>query len=510
MEVLAKSRKSNKANQKVDGGNETPQDAEKIVSSEELEAAVKGDATVLETPEIAEETAADDAAVASETVADETADKTSDKTLEESVSDAPDGSKSSDDDQPQDTVDAEDDPAQPADADAVDTAEKAAEPEDRELVEDVLAAEKDTGDADTTDDAKSEIDETADISETEEPAKPDVTEKPQPQPKPEPEVVRGSIWPAFFGGVMAAMIGFIAGRGDMLDGFFPPDEQPPAIEVTAIEAAASEQAVALAAQGAVVEAQGAVLEAQTARLEALEAAGASALTEAVSGLQSELETIAARINELESRPVETGGGVEPEDVSELQAALDAQKAEIDALAARAEAAEAQAAGEAARILARAALLRVMTAVDSGEAFSPALAELETVAPVDVPDPLRVAAENGVPTVASLQESFPDAARTALATARAEVPESDVVGIAEFLKRQLNVRSVTPREGDDPDAVLSRAQAAVNAGDINTALTELEALSETGRAAMNDWLEAAAARSAAQNAANELADSLNSN
>ena len=91
-----------------------------------------------------------------------------------------------------------------------------------------------------------------------------------------------------------------------------------------------------------------------------------------------------------------------------------------------------------------------------------------------------------------------------------MPESEVVGITEFLKRQLNVRSVVPREGDDPDAVLSRAQAAVNVGDINTALTELEALPEAGRAAMSDWLEAASARSAAQNAANALADSLNSN
>ncbi|MGA9412045.1 MAG: hypothetical protein WBV78_16580 [Roseobacter sp.] len=500
MEVLAKSRKSNKANQKVDGGNETPQEAEKIVSSEELEAAVTDDSKVSETDKTPDDAVAENATAGYEAVDDASIDKTSDKTVTEGGPDVLESSEPSEGDE-NTPDDAEASDAEGESDKSADTNAKEDAPIDADQMEDVLASEAGVTDKTDADDAEAD--------KTEESAKAEVA--PRPQPKPEPEVVRGSIWPAFFGGVIAALIGFIAGRGDMLDGFFPPDELPPAIDVTAIEATASEQAAALAAQGAILEEQG-------VRLEALEAASASAeqeavpaaITEAVASLQGELETIAARISELEGRPVETGGGVEPEAVSELQAALDAQKAEIDALAARAEAAESEAAGEAARILARAALLRVVTAVDSGESFAPALEELETVTPVQVPDPLRAAAETGVPTAASLQESFPDAARTALAAARAEVPESEAGGITEFLKRQLNVRSVVPREGDDPDAVLSRAQAAVNAGDINTALTELEALSETGRAAMSDWLEAAAARSTAQNAANELADSLNSN
>jgi hypothetical protein len=70
--------------------------------------------------------------------------------------------------------------------------------------------------------------------------------------------------------------------------------------------------------------------------------------------------------------------------------------------------------------------------------------------------------------------------------------------------------VAPREGSDPDAVLSRAQAAVRAGDLGAALTEMESLPEAARTAMQDWLDAASARKAAQDAADELADSLNSN
>ena len=50
----------------------------------------------------------------------------------------------------------------------------------------------------------------------------------------------------------------------------------------------------------------------------------------------------------------------------------------------------------------------------------------------------------------------------------------------------------------------------DAGDLGTALAEMETLPEAARAAMDDWLQAASARKAAQDAASDLADSLNSN
>lgn len=326
-------------------------------------------------------------------------------------------------------------------------------------------------------------------------------------PPPEPQVVRGSIWPAVFGGVIAAVIGFIAGRGDMLDTFLPTSMQRTTVDLTAIE----EEAARLAAQS----------EAQAERLAALESVSMSDITMDLSTLSSSIgdleNSVAAlvdRVAEVEARPeapaVVENDGASSEAVEALQAAIDAQNEQIAALAERAEAAEAEAAGEAARLLARAALTRVVTAVDSGESFGPALGDLEQSAPVEVPTALREAAETGVPTMASLQDSFPDAARAGLAAARAEVPEAEVDGITGFLRRQLNARSVTPREGTDADAILSRAQAAVRAADLETALIEMEALPETAQSAMSDWLQAASARKAAQDAAQDLADSLNSN
>ncbi|MEP2427963.1 MAG: hypothetical protein ABJH99_18265, partial [Tateyamaria sp.] len=165
---------------------------------------------------------------------------------------------------------------------------------------------------------------------------------------------------------------------------------------------------------------------------------------------------------------------------------------------------------AARILARAALTRVITAVESGETFEPALGALEEVAPIEVPEILRVAAAKGVPSMSALREDFPEAARAGLTAARAEVPETEVAGIGNFLKRQLSVRSVTPRDGSDPDAILSRVEAALKLADLDTALAEIEALPDAAKTAMQGWLAGATSRKQASDAAKSLSDSLTVN
>ena len=60
-----------------------------------------------------------------------------------------------------------------------------------------------------------------------------------------------------------------------------------------------------------------------------------------------------------------------------------------------------------------------------------------------------------------------------------------------------------KEGDSPDAVLSRAEASLGEGDLETALNELEALPPEGRAAMSDWLEQAELRLSVVTAIDEL-------
>jgi hypothetical protein len=135
-------------------------------------------------------------------------------------------------------------------------------------------------------------------------------------------------------------------------------------------------------------------------------------------------------------------------------------------------------------------------VETGAPFATAVAAL-TAAGVAVPEALATQAEGGVPTLAALRATFPDAARAALDDSlRAEAGGGTWDRLGAFLRSQTGARSLTPREGGDPDAILSRAEAAVQAGDLSAALAELSALPEAGKAALADWTARAGARVAA--------------
>ena len=170
-------------------------------------------------------------------------------------------------------------------------------------------------------------------------------------------------------------------------------------------------------------------------------------------------------------------------------------------------AKAQAAVDAARQQAQRieAYDRLRAAATSGAPYAEALPALEglTLAPA-----LRDAAETGLPTPATLADSFPEAARRALeASLRAEGGAGLGDRLLTFLRVQTGARSLEPREGADPDAVLSRAEAAVAAEDVAAALAELAALPEAGRAELADWTAQANAYLAAQAALAALAAEL---
>jgi hypothetical protein len=114
----------------------------------------------------------------------------------------------------------------------------------------------------------------------------------------------------------------------------------------------------------------------------------------------------------------------------------------------------------------------------------------------------------VGTLQSLQEGFAEAARAALAAARAEgLADDGRSPVVAFLRSQIDLRSVEPREGDDPDAVLSRAEAALGEARLTDALAEIAALSEVVRAPMGGWIAAAESRQSAIAALQALAETL---
>jgi hypothetical protein len=146
---------------------------------------------------------------------------------------------------------------------------------------------------------------------------------------------------------------------------------------------------------------------------------------------------------------------------------------------------------------RALLLRVEWAVHSGTPFVRAL-EMLAAEGGEVPAGLRDAS-GGVATLGSLQAAFPDAARAALAAGVSVDPETPFTErVAAFLRVQTGARSLAPRAGADPDAVLARAEAALRAGDLRQTLAELDLLSPTAAAApvFAEWRGRAASRQAA--------------
>ena len=76
-------------------------------------------------------------------------------------------------------------------------------------------------------------------------------------------------------------------------------------------------------------------------------------------------------------------------------------------------------------------------------------------------------------------------------------------IGTFLRVQTGARSLSLREGTDPDAVLSQAEAALAKGDVAAALTALDLLPPEGQAAVVGWRENAVIRQEAATALQAL-------
>lgn len=335
-----------------------------------------------------------------------------------------------------------------------------------------------------------------------------------PAPTPPPSSGTGPFG-LVLGGLVAGAIGFLVATFAVPEGW--PDPQPSGTE--ALETSLSEQGArldTLAAEMADIRnsapqaAGGSDLSPLSDRIAEVEANSETArvrIADALSALESRIAEFEARLSDLEARPAAAAG---PDGSAAMEARLEEFRQQLDTVTADAEAriAEAQEratrieaeAAEAARAAERAAALAsIEAALDSGSPFDEALGVL-----ADAPEALSAVASDGVATLGELQAAFPEAARAALAEAQT-VPEDASTGerVAAFLKRRTNARSLSPREGDDADAVLSRAEAALKAGDLTGALAELQALPEPARAAMSDWISAAETRSAAIDALTAL-------
>lgn len=322
--------------------------------------------------------------------------------------------------------------------------------------------------------------------------------------------------PMILGGAIAAVIGFGAARYPDQWPFVSSAEDPMAAELSALDA----RLLTLEGQSA---SQGQAL--ATLQTDDSLATARGEITGEFAQLRTQLEAMNATINDLESRlhtveKLPQGSGMEAaaaaatayeRELQQMREMLDQELAKISAAKEDAATLEVSAAEAAKAAGARAALARVLAAIDTGRPYGDALFDLTEQAGVDAPAALAAHADTGVITLSALQAAFPSAARAALdASVRAAVAAGEMDRVSAFVRLQLGTRSLEPKDGTDADAILSRAESALKAGQIDAALSELTTLPDAGKPALEGWVADATARKDALAAGDALSQLVNKN
>jgi hypothetical protein len=325
---------------------------------------------------------------------------------------------------------------------------------------------------------------------------PAVPESPAPPPlSPPPSSQRPGFLAPLVGGALAAVAGFGLSHFDVF-GLAPSSQ---AEDVARLEARIADAEARAEADRAALTALQAEAGPLADRLAALEAAPLpeppdlsrldglderlAAIEALPAGDAASTAALAAKLADLERRLAAQPQAVDQAQVDEALARL----AEAEAEAAR-RAEEAAAAAEAAARTE--ALGRLSAAIEAGGPFQ---SELDAVADPDLLQALSPHAA-GIATLVGLQADFPELARQALALTRAADADAGWgARLVDFLAAQTGARSVTPREGDTPDAILSRAEFALGEARLADALAEVKALDPALKAPFADWIADAEAR-----------------
>lgn len=219
------------------------------------------------------------------------------------------------------------------------------------------------------------------------------------------------------------------------------------------------------------------------------------------GLRAEVTALLTELSDVS----QVGGEVSAETAAKLaafSAANEGLKAEIANLASRVDGVSATAAQvsvvelnaevERNATAIRNSINRIDVALSAGLPFEASLIDLENAGITDIPVALYDA-QNGVVTMAKLRADFPEAAHAAIrASILASAGDGVFASIGAFARAQVAGRSLTPQGGVGPDAVLSRAEAALKNDDLATALDEIDALPAVSmpseaRGPMGDWV-----------------------
>ncbi|WP_163265478.1 COG4223 family protein [Chelativorans alearense] len=232
-----------------------------------------------------------------------------------------------------------------------------------------------------------------------------------------------------------------------------------------------------------------------------EAAGLQALDTRLSGLESQLASLS------ETAGQAGAGDASAERLEALQSAVEdvreaasANAQRLDALTGDLQALSEKVASqdEGPRLALVVAASALRSAVERGEPFAGELETYSALAP-NAPElePLRQYADAGIPTRAALAEEAPAAASRIAAVASAPPAEAGFFDrLMASARSAVTVRPVGEVEGDTPEAIAARMEAAVVKGDYAEALAEYETLPPEAQGAASGFAERLRARQAA--------------
>ncbi len=230
-----------------------------------------------------------------------------------------------------------------------------------------------------------------------------------------------------------------------------------------------------------------------------------ALADAAAANASSLQAMQASLDELKAKvgalaEVGLGGDASPdataltERIAKLEAALPGLEGAIDKSVAGTKSATAAL-----------AFANLRAAVADGRPYAAELATIKSFVP-DPDDlrPLPAYADKGIPTVPEIARSFAAAEDVALAAATPAGSGSIIDRLLASAATIVKVKRVDEAAtGDSPSAVLARAQALIDKGDLAGSVQQIETLQGAPRDAFSAWLADARARLGADDVVKRL-------
>ncbi|MCY4303385.1 MAG: hypothetical protein OXC62_01145 [Aestuariivita sp.] len=309
-----------------------------------------------------------------------------------------------------------------------------------------------------------------------------------------------------FGGILAGFVGFAV---SISDDIFSTSNEEELYRLNALEVELSNKLAELEQTVTGITSR------QEEFFASVDLLGISAQIEANFEQLKAVQTFSDRLHILELRVEDISNNVEistlstetiasiDSDLADLRASLTQQQQDLELMFSEASQREEMASNQLRKANAQVSVTRLIAALDAGgQDISDYIIELEALGIAVVKEITKEA--KGIVTLQALQIDYPSLARETLKAAR-QSSESD--RFLDFLKRQVNMRSVTPREGNSLDAILSRAESKLKSGELASALAELQTLPEMAKVKFSTWIEKAQKRVSAIAAANALLDKL---